>query len=61
MANLLRDVEELDYLIRQLQKIESKLIVGHFIPAYRGICQLLDYSTKAKQDLIKNNSGEDDA
>lgn len=61
MSKLLENVEEVDFLIRQLQKIESKMQVGHFIPAYREVCRIISYLIKAKQDIIKNNSGETDA
>lgn len=35
MTNLLEDLTEIEYLIRQLYKIDSKLESGQFIGAYR--------------------------
>ena len=55
MSDLLRDIEQVDYIVRQLQKIESKMQVGHFIPAYRELCRMVGYFLKVKQDILREN------
>ena len=59
MKNLLNDVNELDYLIRQLQKMASRLRSGEVIDAWRELNGLISYVNKAKQDLIKEVENKD--
>ena len=53
MKSLLNNVNELDYLIRQLQKLASRIRSGEIIDAWRELNGLIGYVNKAKQDLIK--------
>jgi hypothetical protein len=55
MKNLLNDVNELDYLIRQLQKMASRLRSGEIVDAWRECNGLIAYVNKEKQDLIKQS------
>lgn len=52
MKNLLHDVNELDYFIRQLQKIASRIRSGENVDGWRECCSLIAHVEKAKQDLI---------
>jgi len=54
MKSLLENVVALDEIIRQLQKMESKMQSGQFLGAHRELCGLLAFFVKSKQDLIKN-------
>lgn len=54
MKSLLNDVNELDYLIRQLQKLASRIRSGEIVDAWRECNGLIAYVNKAKQDLIKD-------
>ena len=53
MKNLLESVTELDDLIRQLHKMESRLRSGQIIDAHRECCRLIAYFDTAKKNLIK--------
>ena len=59
MKNLLNNVNELDYLIRQLQKLASRIRSGEIIDAWRELNGLISYVNKAKQDLIKEVENKD--
>jgi len=59
MRSLLNDVNELDYLIRQLSKLASRIRSGENVDAWRECNGLIAYVTKTKQDLIKNSEKED--
>jgi cell fate (sporulation/competence/biofilm development) regulator YlbF (YheA/YmcA/DUF963 family) len=51
---ILDQVDELDRLIHQLQKMESQMQVGRWLDAHRGCCRLISAFNKAKIDLIAN-------
>jgi len=54
MKSLLDKVVELDALIRDMQKINSKMQVGQFIAASREINRITAALIRAKEELIKN-------
>jgi hypothetical protein len=54
MKNLLQNVNELDYLIRQLQKLASRIRSGENVDGWRECNGLISYVMKAKEDLIKS-------
>jgi len=63
MQTLLEQIEPVDYLIRQLHKIDSKLQVGQFIAAHREVCRLIAMFENHRKELIKddpNARGETD-
>jgi len=60
MKNLLDDVNELDTLIRQLQKLASRIRSGEIVDAWRECNGLIAHVTKAKQDLIRNSEKKGD-
>jgi cell fate (sporulation/competence/biofilm development) regulator YlbF (YheA/YmcA/DUF963 family) len=53
MKSLLDNVNELDVIIRQLEKMESRMRSGQWIDAWRECNRLLAAINRAKQDLIK--------
>lgn len=55
MKSLLENVNELDVVIRQLHKVESKLRSGQFIDGHREILRLIGFFSKAKDDLIRSS------
>lgn len=55
MKSLLDDVNELDYLIRQLNKLASRIRSGENVDAWRECNGLISYVTRVKQDLIKDS------
>lgn len=54
MKNLLHEVNELDYLIRQLQKLASRIRSGENVDGWRECNGLIAYVTKSKENLIKD-------
>lgn len=54
MKNLLDNVNEIDELIRQHQKMESKMRAGQWIDAWRDCNRIIAFLNKSKQDLIKS-------
>jgi len=63
MKTLLEQVTELDKLIRQLQKMLSRMQAGQFIDAYRECHSLIGSLMKNRTDLIGEvgKVGEDNA
>ena len=51
---ILNQVDELDKLIHQLQKMESQMQSGRWLDAYRGCCRLISAFNKAKSDIISS-------
>jgi len=60
MKSLLEQVDALDDLIRQLQKMESKMRSGQLIDAWREVNRIMAALQKNKQDLIKNSGTSND-
>ena len=52
MNSLLENVNALDELLNNLQKIVSMVRNGHNVDAYRECNRVIAYVSKAKQDLI---------
>lgn len=48
----MEQVEVLDDIIRQLHKIDSKMLSGQFIPAYRDIRRVLAFFEQQKNNLL---------
>jgi len=60
MKSLLDSVEEIENLIRQLQKMASKMNVGQFIPAWRDLNRIIAELDKEKKKLLENAGGKND-
>ena len=60
MKSLLDKVEELDYLVRQLEKMNSKMHAGNWIDAWRENCRLISHVSKHRQNLINSAECEPD-
>lgn len=54
MKSLLENVDELDELIRLMQRIESRMRTGQFIDAWREGCKVQARLNEAKRVLIKS-------
>ena len=54
MKSLLKQVNGLDYFIRQLRKMESKMNAGQFIQAWRECQRVTAELEKNKQELLKD-------
>ena len=52
MKSPLENINEVDEIIRQLQKMDSKMNAGQFIGAYRECNRLLAFFIKVKQGLL---------
>ena len=61
MKSLLENVNELDDLIRQLHKMESRMRSGQWIDAWRDNNRITAYLEKKKQDVISSESEKTDA
>jgi len=59
MSNLLEDVQVIDELIRELEKISSKMENGHFIYAWRDNRRILAKLQQMKKDIIERASNEE--
>ena len=55
MKSLLEQVSELDELIRQVEKLRSKLWVGQVVQAWRDAGRIEGSLRKGRKDLIKNS------
>lgn len=56
MKSLLEKINEVDELIRVMQKMESKMRSGQFIDAWRECNRIIASLERAKQDIIKNEN-----
>ena len=52
---LLKNVKDLDVLIRQLQKLSITIEAGREVPAYRECNRLIAYLIKERDELIENS------
>ena len=59
MKSLLQNVNELDYIIRQLHKLSSRIRSGENVDAYRECNGLIAYVTKGKEELIDGSEKKD--
>ena len=55
MKSLFEQVNQLDELIRQCHKLESRMRSGQWIDAWREINRIIAYLNKTKEVLIKNS------
>ena len=53
MKSPLEQVNSIDELISQMQKIDSRMMVGHFIDAWRDVKRIIAALEKAKSDIIQ--------
>ena len=60
MTTPLERVSGLEYLIRQLTKLDSKLEAGHVIQAWRENRRIIAELERAKQELIQKESKKDE-
>lgn len=56
---LVNQVEVVDKIIRQLHKIDSKMLSGQFIPAYRDLRSLLSFFEQHKKNILSEQINED--
>ena len=56
---LTNQVEVVDKIIRQIHKIDSKMLSGQFIPAYRDIRSLLSFFEMHKKNIIAEQMNEE--
>jgi hypothetical protein len=54
MINIINNINEIEALVRDLEKIESKLINGQEILAYRDLGRVLAKLRKAKDEIIES-------
>ena len=60
MKTLLEQTNELDYIIRQLRKMDSRMKAGQFIDAWRELNRIIAALERSKQDLIKHKGDTSD-
>ena len=60
MKSLLEQVSELDELIRQVEKIRSKIWAGQIVQAWRDIGRIEGCLKKNRSDLIADSERKDD-
>ena len=60
MESLLDRIEPLDNLLRQLQKMESKMRSGQFIDAWKDCTRLISIMERAKVDLIEHEQEQEE-
>jgi hypothetical protein len=53
-VSFLNDINEVDSLLRELNKIKSKMNMGQFIPAWRDLGRVITMTEKIKEDLLKS-------
>jgi len=58
MKTLLEQLEPVEFLIRQLHKMESKMNNGQFIAAWREIKRLISIYERHRQDIINGEESE---
>jgi len=54
MKSILENLNELECLIREIEKVESKLINGQEILAYRDLGRVLSRLRKRKDGILKD-------
>ena len=55
MKSLLEETVELDNVIRQMRKMESKMRSGQWIDAWRDCNKVISLLEKSKEDIIRNS------
>jgi hypothetical protein len=61
MKSLLESITEVDEIIRQLHKMESRLRSGQIIDAWRECCRLMAYLDNCKKQIISGETAKKDA
>jgi len=56
MKSLLESVTEIDEIVRQLHKMESRLRSGQIIDAWRECCRLMAYLEQCKRNIISDTT-----
>lgn len=59
MKSPLEQVNSIDDLISHLQKIDSRMMVGHFIDAWRDIRKIISFLEKSKMDIIQEEKNKE--
>lgn len=54
MINPIETINDIEEIIRAFHKIESKMLAGQFIPAYRDIKRLMAFFEDRKKAIIKS-------
>ena len=57
MKSVLEKVNEIDKLLHRMSKMESMMLGGKWIDAWRECCRLISALQRAKQDLIATAEG----
>ena len=52
MKTLLESIEDIDQIIRDLHKVDSKLQSGQIIAAYRDINRMISFFEQAKKNIL---------
>lgn len=55
MKSIFEEIETLDKIIREMHKIDSKMVAGQFIGAYRELRRVTAFFEQHKAYIIKNN------
>ena len=58
MKSLMNDIAELETLIRELHKIDSKLLAGQIIPAWRDNRRIIALLEKNRNSLLSSINEE---
>jgi len=61
MKSLLESVTEIDEMVRQLHKMESRLRSGQIIDAWRECCRLMAYLEQCKKQIISEATANKNA
>lgn len=56
MKSILEEVEDINSILRQLHKLDSKMQSGQFIGAYRDLHRIIAFFELAKKNAIDNES-----
>jgi len=54
MKSILDEVEDINSILRQLHKLDSKMQSGQFIGAYRDLHRIIAFFEMAKKNAIAN-------
>lgn len=57
--NFINQVEVIDKILRQLHKIDSKMLSGQFIPAYRDLRSLMSFFEQHKRNVIAEQTNQE--
>lgn len=60
MKSPMETLNDLEEVIREIHKLDSKMLAGQFIPAWRDLRKLLAFFEEKKTELIKESKGENE-